>query len=584
MKILEWTIQNYKSYGNTKTTITLNPDKAELILVASPNGGGKSSLINSLDLGMFGEEQNKRGTKLAKGNFPNRTNGNMFVNVKCQTDQILDITRTMSNVSAPLKTKLVIDKIPYDKANKVDEKIIEKIGFDFKTYKSFISMNINNFKNFISLTPEDKRILLDKLFNLEQINELNKILKQLQKTNDTSFSSIAREINIYKENVKELQETIDAINEKNKINNDSKIKELKTILDTKKIVYVDLEESKEKIKASKVLIKQSQKDIQEDINAFVDGINKLKIKKSQIDRDISDINEKIELYNIGKCPTCLTELVGDLNLLPEYTERLEKTTEILNKVKLKITNATKELAIHQTDFSDINKQLSKFDDESDIIDTDLNKIIKEVTTLKTELKSLKIDKNDDLTGFNTNIESTNDKIIAKEETYLELQKLKFTYDILLPLWSESGIKRDIIDSIIDPLNQFIMEDLIHIKTRFRVELDNNFDAHIYEYNLEIDPETLSSGEAKKVNIIIMLAYIKILRMKRDINVLFLDEVFATIDIESVDDILILFKKFVDERNVNVFLVHHSELKEWFFDRIIKVHKNTFSYLEEKRIN
>ena len=46
----------------------------------------------------------------------------------------------------------------------------------------------------------------------------------------------------------------------------------------------------------------------------------------------------------------------------------------------------------------------------------------------------------------------------------------------------------------------------------------------------------------------------------------------------------LFKKFANDRNVNVIMVHHSELKEWFFDRIINIKKGAFSYLEEKYIN
>ena len=59
---------------------------------------------------------------------------------------------------------------------------------------------------------------------------------------------------------------------------------------------------------------------------------------------------------------------------------------------------------------------------------------------------------------------------------------------------------------------------------------------------------------------------------------------TSIDIKGIDDILVLFKKFANERKINIFLVHHSELKEWFFDRIVTIKKGTFSYIEEKYIN
>jgi hypothetical protein len=82
------------------------------------------------------------------------------------------------------------------------------------------------------------------------------------------------------------------------------------------------------------------------------------------------------------------------------------------------------------------------------------------------------------------------RLKQKESEYLESQKLKFVYDTLLPIWGENGIKRDIIDSIVGPLNEFIAEDLGHLKQRFKVELDNNFDAHVFEYNQEIDPRDI----------------------------------------------------------------------------------------------
>lgn len=555
MRILEWSWKNYKSYGAVVQNIKLNQEKGELILLVGKNGMGKSAAISALELACFGQEQNKKGTRLSKKNFPNRINGDLLVNAKLETDQFLDITRTMPNVDSPLKTKLVIDKIPFDKANKIDGKIIEKIGFDYNTYKSFISMNVNNFKDFISLSPEEKRMLLDKLFNLEQINELNKLLKQLQKNNDIDFSTIAKELAIYTNNVEELQDAISKSIEKKKINNDSRINEINALLEEHKENY-------------EIVLEQGD-ELSEIIKEFNEGINKLILKERDIQRDIREVNEKIALFESGHCPTCHTELTGELNLLPEYEEKKAKLIQVQNKLRDKIDGAREELAEYGDQFLKIKEQT--------------HKIINIVTSLKQEKKSLRVDDSIDMDDFNENIEKNKNKIKEKESEYVEIQKMKTIYSLLLPIWGENGIKRDLIDSILTPLNEFINEDLEFLKTRFKVTLDNNFDAHIFEFNKEIDTDSLSSGEAKKINLVIMLSYIKILRMKRDINILFLDEVFATIDIEGIDDILILFKKFANDRNINVFLVHHSELKEWFFDKIINVRKTTFSYIETKSV-
>lgn len=547
MKIRSWWWKNYKSYGNVKHSITLG-DEGELVLLVGKNGSGKSSALTALDLAVFGEEHNKRGKKLPKANFPNRTNSGLEVGVILDTDEQLQIKRTMESVSSPIKTHLSIDNIPYAKAGKIDQKIIEKIGLDYSTFKSIISMNVNNFRNFISMTPEEKRMLLDKLFTLEEINDLNKILKQLQKNNDINVSGLSRELQIYRDNIEELRESVQRLTEKKKTNNDERLTEIAQLL-------ADYEEQF-------LTVDDQKNELDELIIEFQNGIAKLETKRSNISRDYRSTEEKIALYKSGKCPTCHSDLSAELDIIPELEEKLEALNSVDASVMTKITEAKKELSELRTEFNTITQELQK--------------ILSDASALKSERKLLKSEKTDDLDEFEINIRSNEEKLEEKSTEYIELQKMKFVYDTLLPIWGENGVKRDFINSVLDPINAYIKEDLEQLRMYFKVELDNNFDAHIYEFNNEIDPETLSSGESKRINLIIMLAYIKILRQRKDMNILILDEVFTTIDLEGIDDILMLLKAFAHERKINIFLVHHTELKEWFFDKIIAVNKTTFS--------
>ena len=527
-----------------------------------------SSLITGLDLALYGEEHNKKGKRLSKANFPNRINGNMKVGVEFETDEVINIHRSMDNKNSPIKTDLLIDKVPYKKAIKLQETIEEKIGFDFKTYKSFISMDVNNFKNFISLTPEDKRILLDKIFNLSIINDLNKILRELRKDNELKYNSIQKKINIYSDNINDLKQSVESIKEKQKLINEKKevdtdkdISELKSLLKKYKEDVSKLEDSKKELKDSIII--------------FDNGIKKLNTKLVNINRDIKDTNEKIDLYNLGKCPTCETNLTGELNLKDTFIEKLEKYTEVKENLNNKINNANIELDKLKTLYTEETNSYQKILTDASVKKSELDKLVTEKNKPKEEDNSL-----DTISEFEKNIDKLNIKLEEKNENYLEIQKVKHIHDILIPMWSDNGIKQDIIDSIIDPINSYIQEDLEAINTRFGVQLDKNFNAIITEFNNEIDSDSLSTGEEKKINLIIMLAYIKMLRNKQNINILFLDEVFASIDIQGIDDILFLFKKFANERDINIFLIHHSELKEHLFDRIISIEKNTFSYLDE----
>ena len=116
--------------------------------------------------------------------------------------------------------------------------------------------------------------------------------------------------------------------------------------------------------------------------------------------------------------------------------------------------------------------------------------------------------------------------------------------------------------------------------KFDISIDETFTAEIKHLGEIVDHETLSTGETKRINLIILIAYITLIRTKKFINILFLDEVFSSIDLEGVDDILRLLKSFANENKINIFVVHHAILNQENFDRIIKVNKEIFTYIEE----
>ena len=78
----------------------------------------------------------------------------------------------------------------------------------------------------------------------------------------------------------------------------------------------------------------------------------------------------------------------------------------------------------------------------------------------------------------------------------------------------------------------------------------------------------------------MVAYLKLIRTKKHINVLFLDEVFSSIDVNNINNILVLLKSFANEYNINIFVVHHAILNQDMFDRIISIEKNIFTEIKE----
>ena len=215
MLISELGIRGFKSYGNNEQVLKLNTEKGELILLVGNNGAGKSSLLDSFDYTLYGKVRGRKKKWATLSTLPNRINGELLNRIKFNslgTD--VEIKRGIS----PGVLELTENGVVNERAGKgnVDEKIEKYIGMDIETFKSFISMSINDFKNFISLSNEEKQLLLDKLFNLEVINILNGILKDIAKNNKVRAASFDAEIRTLDDSISSIQRSIDKAIERQK--------------------------------------------------------------------------------------------------------------------------------------------------------------------------------------------------------------------------------------------------------------------------------------------------------------------------------------------------------------------------------
>ena len=223
MIIEEIGIRGYKSFGNNEQVVKLNTERGELVLLVGNNGNGKSSLLESFEYTLYGKVKSGKSKKWHKlATLPNRINGEMLNRIKFRAKGTeVEVKRGIN----PSTLELIENGVSNERAGKsnIDEKIEDYIGMDIETFKSFISMSINDFKNFISLTNEEKQLLLDKLFNLEVINILNSILKELVKNNKVRMASLDSEINTLNESIQSIQRSIDKAIEKEKENTQSYI-------------------------------------------------------------------------------------------------------------------------------------------------------------------------------------------------------------------------------------------------------------------------------------------------------------------------------------------------------------------------
>jgi len=576
MLISEIGIRGYKSFGNNEQVVKLNTKSGELVLLVGKNGNGKSSLLESFEYALYGKVKSGKTKKWHKlSTLPNRINGELLNRIKFES---LGTEVEIKRGIGPNVLDLIENGVINERAGKanIDEKIEKYIGMDIETFKSFISMSINDFKNFISLTNEEKQLLLDKLFNLEVINILNSILKDINKNNKIRMASLDSEIKTLDDSIESIKKSIE-----------------KSLERERHEAEIALQREKEDIQSEIDRILGEMNSKKDDYKSLKEKIEKIKVKENEISEeldiekrqylntqnDIKNVQREIDLYDSGKCPTCRTDFNSD-HFVSLRTTLVDKKDGFEN-VKLEIEESIRKIKERQTKLKDLSGTTTT-------TFNDLNYLLKnyklEIEKLTKKKESQKV-----TTNVNTSI-----NVQEFENTILELEEKKgnsqegaiickekeMYYKELNRVLSEDGVKKAIISGIIKPINHFISENVKQMMLPFDVKLDETFTSEIKSLGAPVEHDSLSTGETKKINIAILIAYLKLIRTKKHINILFLDEVFSSIDLEGIDAILMLLKSFANDYNINIFVVHHAILSEEMFDRILKINKEVFTSIEE----
>jgi len=561
MYIKEIKIKNFKSFGNSEQTLKLSTEKGELILLSGSNGNGKSSLMNSFDYVLYGKCKGNKKKWATQSTLPNRINGgDLSVHIKFESGGTeVEVIRGIS----PNFLKLYENGVENDRAGKanIDEKIENYIGMDLETFKSFISLSINDFKNFISLSNEEKQLLLDKLFNLEVINILNQILKDLNKNNKLQLTKYDSEISTLEESIQSIKASIQKAVEKEKLNIQLEIDEIKVQMTSKKEDFLSLKEKVEKIKQKELELKtESDREREQYIT---------------LNSEIKSAQKDIDLYDSGKCPTCATDF--NTNHFISLKDTLVEKKGGLESIRAEIESNMKLIRERQT-------KLQTLSDSTTKSFNDINYLLK---NYKSQIDKLESQREREKGESNSNVvefENTINELNIRKERGIEHQTLcrekESYYKELSKIFGEDGVKRSIIAGIIKPINHFISGNISKMNLPFQVELDETFTAQIKQFGMPIEQDSLSTGETKLINLSILTAYLKLIRTKKNINILFLDEVFSSIDIENIEKILNLLKSFANEYKINIFVVHHAMMNEELFDRILRIDKNVFTEIIE----
>jgi DNA repair exonuclease SbcCD ATPase subunit len=534
MRLSEFSYRNILSYGNKLQTFKFD-DKPGLILVEGENGAGKSSIKEALTVSIYGRSAIRK-----MKDIPNWINKNAYTNVKFTTTsgESIELDRGIDPNFSDIKINGAKFNLP-DK-RKVDEFIEDELAkIPFSVFCNTISLSFDDFKSFVNLSKDDKRKIVDRIFGIDILAEMRAHAKKEATENK-------KQLDILDSNV--------SMNELNLETYEDQLTKLKERLAKKKNDLIDKLTSDITI-AKDELEKAKQK--YQDIKSSIDSLNLTRTSASdevtKIKNSIRDFNSKLEIYKQNRCPQCLNDLHSD------------SSVEVKEKIETRVIKLKEELPGKQ-----------------EKLESNYYKVKADLTSLETSLEaSQETDDSEELTSIKTIIDDLRNKIKADKQNYSALLDARNLYLNLDDLLSDTGIKKSMIDKIIPTLNTRIIEISEKLEFKFPFEFDSDFNPIINYLGMQISPDSLSTGQRKKMNLIVLLAFIEIIKMKHNqMNVMFLDEIFSSLDKSNVYRAISILKEYSEKYGMTIFVVSHESLPEELFDyRIVVTQQDHFSSME-----
>jgi|TARA_B110000967_G_scaffold115189_1_gene117855 DNA repair exonuclease SbcCD ATPase subunit len=540
--------KNFASYGNQIQRIQFEEDESKLFLTLGKNGDGKTTIANAIIYALYGRVE---GVKLS--DLPNRINKELHVKIglTCGTINV-EIERGL----LPNKFSVKLNGIEFDKAGKksVQDYLEEEVfGIPYHVFKNIIILSVNDFKSFLTMSNQDKKQIIDKMFGFSILNDMQMSIKTERRAVKMEIDSYEGELNQIIDSIASVRGRLNTLLEESQQKNNSKIDELKTSL-------ISLNESVKVLDIDK-------KEIETLITGNTGVYETTRSVASKTKHEIEYLKRKLELYESGKCPTCETQLDSQWHLEQKehFCTKIESETSNIKILKENLEDIKSDIEILKGQKRDIEKNTSDIRYNMKAFRSELLKI--KDTPDDTQFEHLKnlikdFEKKED-------IKSTNKGNLSADHAFME---------IVENVLGEDGVKNLAVKTILPGLNSNIaaMAQTMHLQ--FHIRFDEKFNCIINHLGEDINPMTLSTGERKKADFIIIIAIIKILKLRfPQLNLLFLDELLSSVDHDGVYNILKILNQVIKENNLNTFVINHSVLPHEIFDKKLQIYReNGFS--------
>jgi len=568
-------MRNFMSIGNVTQAVDLNRDALTLVLGnnldlggdGARNGTGKTTLINALSYGLYGNAL----TKIKQDNLINKTNGKqMLVTVDfLYNGEEYRIERGRR----PVVFRFKKNGVDLNGAEGIDEaqgemrhtqvEVDSIIGISHSMFKHIVALNTYT-EPFLSMRAADQREIIEELLGITELSKKAELLREQIKQTKDMIKDEEYEIKAKDEANKRILKSIEDIERRQRVwkkNLTSDIQNLTSQLDD--LSHIDISEE---ISNHAKLTEYNEKKVKLDqARSWTLNIQKDDIKQNSL---IEKLNAEISALKSHICYAC-GSLLHDT-----------KQEEILNIKESQKSDAVMQMISNGSQLQEHLETIAEIGELGSQPKV-FYKSIQDAYQHQTSVTSLK----DQIEGKKSSTDPYEEQIQEMKQNSLEeivydkmntLISFKDHQEFLLKLLTnkDSFIRKKIIDQNLSYLNSRLDYFLEKLGLPHEVKFQSDLSVEIKELGRDLDFDNLSRGERNRLILGLSWAFRDIFEsLYSTINVLFVDELIDSgMDSNGVEASLSVLKKMVRESNRTVFLVSHREELQGRVSNVLNVVK------------
>lgn len=507
--------------------------------ISGPVGSGKTTIGEAIIFGLFGAVNGKNN-----GDLISWGQKHGLVELWCESKNSNIYIKRELNAYGQSPVYVEVDGEEMIFANKRDAQIkLESEYYD--TSKMILELlciiSFNNFKSLASLNTSDTKKFLDQVLGFQILSEYADTCKELKQENLELIQKCKNSINLFQAQIEQF----------NKLLSEEKI-----------------EGDMDNIKNILTNLKQKQKEL---TSINTNKLSELNNKIIKLKQDLSTIialgknkAKEIEFIERGICPTCGAEI--DKSHLPEKKEErkvLAKQYKYINDDILSTEGEYKNIQVnYNQEAQDLNNEIRK------------NEVFLIKLEEQAKRSNINIKQINELESKINDLNQEYSKLSSEDAQWAEL------YNIL-----SSDVRSKILGSFIPILNDNIQKYSQMLQLPYNIIFDNSFKCNIelFGINDKIPITSLSTGQLKIVDMVIILGILGTVLGSNGINIIFLDELFSNLDEDLRENMCSILKATISQDKC-VFIISHQDINSQLFNGVFDLKLERCNVAQKTKIN